>query len=314
MSFADTSKTDLAFGVQTNESTQQTALNKLRNTGSSLQFTAESVQSQEIRADRNVTDIIRTQSSVSGNIDFELSYATYDSFIEGVLSSSFGGTGTSIDPRTIVNGTQKKYFTLERSFETGATDQFEQYQSCEVDTMSLNIAASEIITGSMGLIGIGATQSTASIDVDGYTPANTNRVFNSVKMVNSIQEGGVEYKSNVQSLSLDIANNKRESRAIGSEAPSAIGDGQFVATGQITIYFKDNVVYDKFLNETLTSLRVELEDDVGNTMIINMPKVLYTNVSREIPGNNEDVLVVLDYQAIYDAGISGTIEISMIDA
>lgn len=312
--FADTSKTDLAFGVQTNEVTQQTALNKLRNTGSSLQFTAESVQSQEIRADRNVTDIIRTQSSVSGNIDFELSYATFDAFLEGVLSATKTGTGTAIDPFTIVNGTQKKYFTLERSFETGVTDQFEQYLSCEVDTMSLSIAASEIITGSMGLIGLSASQSTSSVDVDGYAPANTNRVFNSVNMVNSVLEGGVEYKSTIQSLSLDIANNKRESRAIGSEAPSVIGDGQFVVTGQITVYFKDNVLYDKFLNETVTSLSVELEDDAGNMMIFTMPKVIYTNVAREIPGNNEDVLVVLDYQAIYDSGISGSIMIEMINA
>lgn len=312
--FSDTSKSDLAFGVQIDGTTQQTSLNKLRNTGSSLQFTAESTQSQEIRADRNVTDIIRTQSSVSGNVDFELSYATFDPFIEGVLSSTKTGTGTAIDPYTIVNGVEKKYFTLERSFETGATDQYEQYGSCEVDTMSLNIAASEIITGSMGLIGLGATQSTTSIDADGYAPANTNRVFNSVNMVNSVLEGGTEYKSNVQSLSLDIANNKRESRAIGSEAPSCIGDGQFVVTGQITVYFKDNVLYDKFLNETVTSLVIELEDDAGNQMIITMPKVLYTNVAREIPGNNEDVLVVLDYQAIYDAGISGTIQIEMIDA
>jgi len=316
-SFADTSQTQLAYGVQTGVGVQQTTLTELRNTNSSLQFTAESVQSQEIRADRNVSDIIRTQSSTSGDAGFELSYATYDDFVEGALSSAFTGTGTTLDPYTMVNGQTKKYFTMERKFETGATDAYEQFMDIEVDTLSLSMAASEIVTGSMGYMGINSTQSTTSIDGDGYTAGNTNRVYNAVNMITSVEEGGVEYKSNIQSLTIDIANNKRESRAIGSEAPSCVGDGQFVVTGQVTIYFKDNTVYDKFLNQTLTSIKVTLEDDagtVGNQIIIDMPSVLYTNVAREIPGNNQDVLVVLDYQAIYNAGIGGTIQWDQIDA
>ena len=317
--FADSSQTILAYGKQVDKDTLQTTLKELRNTNSSLQFTAESVQSQEIRADRNVSDITRTQSSVGGDSGLELSYETYDELLEGVFSSAFTGTGTNLDPYVMVNAQTKSYFTFERKFETGATDAYEQFLACEVDTFNLNIAASEIVTGSFGYMGISADQSAASIDADGYTAANTNRVFNSVNMVTSVLEGGVEYKSNVQSISIDISNNKRESRAIGSEAPSCIGDGQFVVTGQLVIYFKDNVLYNKFLNETSTSIKIDLEDDAtgataGNAIEINMPKVFYTNVAREIPGNNQDVLVTLDYQAIYDAGIGGTIEWTQTDA
>lgn len=306
--FADSSQTELAYGVQIDSTTQQVALTSLRNTGSTLQFNATSEQSNEIRADRNVTDIIRTQSSVSGDINFELSYATYDDFIAAVLSSA----GTA--PGTLTNGTTKKYFTFERKFETGATDAYEQFMSNEIDTMSLNFAASQIVTGSMSMIGINATQSTTSIDVSGYTAANTNRVYNAVSMVTTVLEGGVEFKSNVQSLTMDFANNKRESRAIGSEAPSCIGDGQFVVTGQLTAYFKDNTVYQKFLDQTVTSLQIELEDDAGNTININMPSIIYSNVAREITGNNEDVLVVLDYQAVYNAGIGGSTQWTITDA
>lgn len=317
--FADTSQTVLAYGVQIDSTTQQTSLNELRNTNSSLQFTAESVQSQEIRGDRNVSDIIRTQSSTSGDIGFELSYGTYDDFIQGALSTTFTGSGTDLDPYVGVNGSTKKYFTFERKFETGATDSYEQFASCEVDTLSLNFAASSIVTGGFNIMGLAATQSTTSVDGDGYTPTNTNRVYNAVNMINSMEEGGVEFKSNVQSMTMEFANNKRESRAIGSEAPSCIGDGQFVVTGQLTMYFKDNDKYDKFINQTITSLSLELEDDAagsthGNMILIEMPKVLYTNVARVIPGNNEDVLVTLDYQAIYDSGIDGTCKFTLTDA
>ena len=309
--FADTSQTVLAYDTQA-LGVPSTDLTELRNTNSSLQFTAESVQSNEIRADRNVSDIIRTQSSTSGDIGFELSYDTYNDFILGALSSD------DTFPGAAVNGTTKKYFTLERKFETGVTDAYELFTDVEVDTLSLNMAASEIVTGSMSLMGIGSSQSTVTSDANAtYLPANTNRVYNAVNMVTTVLEGGVEYKSNIQSLTIDIANNKRESRAIGSEAPSCIGDGQFVVTGQMTVYFKDNGVYDKFLNQTLTSIQMELEDDAGSTgnkININMPSVLYTNIAREIPGNNEDVLVVLDYQAIYNAGIGGTVQWTQTDS
>lgn len=318
MSFSDTSQSSLAYGVQADQATQQTTLTELRNTGSSLQFTADSVQSQEIRADRNVADIIRTQSSTSGDISFELSYATFDDFIQGALGADFTGTGTDLDPYTAVNGSADKYFTIERKFETGATDAYEQFQSCEVDTFSLNIAASQIVTGSMNIMGLTATQSSSSVDGDGYTAANTNRVYNSVSMVTSVLEGGVEYKENVQSFTMEIANNKRESRAIGSEAPSCIGDGQFTVTGQVVIYFKDNTVYSKFLNDSSSSLVVELEDDAGSTsgniIRITLPNVKYTAVDRPVPGNNQDVLVTLDYQAIFDSGIGGTVQWEQEDA
>lgn len=322
--FADTSKTYLAVGVQTNDTTPQATLTKLRTTGSNLQFQASNVQSNEIREDRNVSDVIRVTSEVSGGFDFELSYATFDTIFLALLGqTTWTGTGTTATPFTAVNGVTKRYLTFERKFEQGAVDSYEYFTGCEVDAMTLNFNSSEIVTGNCTVMGRAAFQATSSLaGTSGPTEGNNNRVYNTVRMVNFIREGGNTVGDNimntVQAVTLNIANNKRMSRAIGFEGPASIGDGQFVVTGTLTQYFQDNDLYNKFLNDTATSLYIEFDDlsaaGNGNRIKFNMPRVIYTNVAREIPGNNQDITVQLDFQAIYDPGIDGTLQVQRVTA
>ena len=322
--FADTSKTYLAIGVQTDDSTVQSALTKLRTTGSNLQFQASNVQSNEIREDRNVTDVIRVTSEVSGGFDFELSYDTFNTIFLALLGrNTWTGTGTIASPFTAVNGVDKTFLTFERKFEQGAVDSYEYFVGCEVDAMTLNFNASEIVTGNCTVMGREAFQATSSLaGTSGPLDSNNNRVYNTVRMVNHLREGGNAPGDNimntVQALTMNITNNKRMSRAIGIEGPASIGDGQFVVTGTLTQYFQDNALYNKFLNDTVTSLYIEFDDlsntGNGNRIRFNMPRVVYTNVAREIPGNNQDITVQLDYQAIYDVSIDGTLQVQRIDA
>jgi len=61
---------------------------ELRLTSESLQKTTESVVSQEIRSDRQNVDVIRTGIGAGGDLNFELSYATYDDYFRWVLMNS----------------------------------------------------------------------------------------------------------------------------------------------------------------------------------------------------------------------------------
>ena len=75
--------------------------------------------SNEIRADRNVTDLIR-RAKRGGPINFELSYGTFDAFLESVM---FGAWATNV-LKTLQT---QKAFTLEKTFEAGATDQYHRF-------------------------------------------------------------------------------------------------------------------------------------------------------------------------------------------
>jgi hypothetical protein len=314
VNFADTSSAGLAYGVQTDCGVVQTALTEMRFTSSDLQFGAETTQSEEIRSDRNVSDLIRTSTTVGGTVGFELSYENFNPFIQAALGSAtaLDGAGTAID-----NGVAKTYFTFEDSVTAGGTTYYRQFVDCEIDTLTLNIEQGAIVNGEFGVMGRTATESTVSIDANGYTPSGTQPVYNAVSMVSAITVNGSTV-GEVQSLSMEITNNMREQRAIGSQGPAGVGSGQFVVTGSMTIYFSNNTLYNIFLQDQDFSFFLELDDNSGatsgNKISFAMGKVKFGNVTRTIPGNNQDVLLVADYQAIYDSTQGGTIEIATTDA
>lgn len=75
--------------------------NNLRMTGESLAFAITTETSKEIRSDRQVTDLIQTGASASGDINFELSYGEYDPLIEAIMQSAYtvygvNGVGAAI--------------------------------------------------------------------------------------------------------------------------------------------------------------------------------------------------------------------------
>jgi len=61
----------------------------LRFTSESLNYNADFITSEEIRADRMVPDTVQVSSSAGGDINGELSYATYDDWIEAAMFSTW---------------------------------------------------------------------------------------------------------------------------------------------------------------------------------------------------------------------------------
>jgi hypothetical protein len=60
-------------------------LQKLRFVDESLAFNIDNIQSNEIRADRQTSDLIQTGAECSGGFSFELSYGAFDDFFVGSL-------------------------------------------------------------------------------------------------------------------------------------------------------------------------------------------------------------------------------------
>jgi hypothetical protein len=76
--FASTSEGSLAYGVQSACGTVQSTLKQLRFVSETLNSTAASTQSNEIRVNRNVADLVRTSTSVGGQFNVELFKVYYN--------------------------------------------------------------------------------------------------------------------------------------------------------------------------------------------------------------------------------------------
>lgn len=91
MAFATSNRAALNFIEEVTFGTTppNPALQALRFKGESLNYNLSNISSEEIRSDRNTTDLIQVSADASGDIDFELSYNTFDLFIEGVMASDW---------------------------------------------------------------------------------------------------------------------------------------------------------------------------------------------------------------------------------
>lgn len=76
------------------------ALTAIRFTSEDMNFNLEFESSEEIRSDRMRSDTIQVGASADGSIEGELSYATYDDFMEGAQFSSWLTTGTALSAAT----------------------------------------------------------------------------------------------------------------------------------------------------------------------------------------------------------------------
>ncbi len=94
---------------------------ELRFTSESLQKTTEFVVSSEIRSDRQNADVIRTSIGAGGDLNFELSYATFDDYFRWALMSS---EATPPGPEQVWSGLVVVAGPLSDVAGVAATDEF----------------------------------------------------------------------------------------------------------------------------------------------------------------------------------------------
>lgn len=99
---SDTSRVQLYQVKETTYgTTPSSALNELRFTGETLGLDLNTEESEEIRNDRSVTDVIKVGQEVIGDVNFELSYGSYDDLLPSALWSADWPSALTITATTI---------------------------------------------------------------------------------------------------------------------------------------------------------------------------------------------------------------------
>lgn len=157
---------DATFGSQ--------AWKAIRMTGESLDLSITTTTSEEITQNRSYSDSVPTQGEVAGSFNFELSYDTYENFMIAALQDD-----TAIDSWTtgnsIQNASTKKCLMFLKVVTVGSRTDYFAYRGCQVNTMSFSVSPGAIITGEVGLTGIGGETYNDTDDsgvMDGWTFGN----------------------------------------------------------------------------------------------------------------------------------------------
>lgn len=296
MAFANASETRLAFVTESafGVTPATPTFQNLRFTGESLNLDRENVVSNEIRPDRNVPDLIQVGGGASGGFDFELSYGTFDTLLESVMQNAWNAD-------VLKNGITPKFLTLEKTFELGATDSFIRYTGMAADTLSLNCAARQIVTGSFGFMGKGGSADTSIISGATYTDATTTDVLDAASSFANLTVEGVSPSPRLMSVALNITNNLRMQPEIGAIDTAGIGSGRFEVTGTIEAYFETNDLYSQFLAGTGVGLSFTVGKVTTEKYTIECPRIKFETAEAVAGGNDTDVMVSLGFRALYDA-------------
>jgi len=276
----------------------------LRFTGESLDFNIKTDTSKEIRADRNIADLIQLGAETTGDVNFELSYGSFDDFIAAAL----GGAWTS---DVLKNGTSVPFFSIEKGFTD--VNQFILYRGMAVNTMSLDFSIGAILTGSFGFTGKDAIRAGSS-GVPAAGTASDTEVMNSASNFASLSIGGTAYPCGINKVSLATDAGLRAQNAVGNMGACAIVAGTFKPTGALTAYFSDGSIYDKYISNTPVALSWKVTDAAGNSYQFDIPRAKITGAKVVAGGLDQDVMLDMNYQALYDSSDECSVKITRTDA
>jgi hypothetical protein len=218
------------------------------------------------------------------------------------INTAIGGVSISagfISSSRLTNGATMKSYSIE----VGHLDivQYRLYVGMIASKMDLKIGTGSIIGGSADFMGksMSITQATGLgtvIASKGYSPANA------VRGVFDIIEGGTSITATtyIKSADLSLDNTLRGQEAVGVYGNAGVAAGTIKATGKLEVYFADQTLYNKFIDNTESSLSIPVMDTAGNGYIIYFPRIKYTSGKVNSSGLDQDDMLSVDFQAIMD--------------
>jgi hypothetical protein len=359
------------------------AFQDVKITSDSIKADTTIARSRQIVADRQISDIARTDRAVSGDIGMEMSGAMWDSWlcavVQGVtftgettlnlsditftapdtIATAAGDFTAVLDPspgdwiyiagsagntgfwkvNTVValtmttvqqtiatessgpsidfdkgghttNGTVSRTYSIEKEYADLSTE-FELNLGCAIDAFTLNTNVRNIVEGSWTIQGITQSSDVSSAEGGGGPiAAPDNSVFNAVDDVSALFEAdGVTLTTRATQFSFTINNNHRALPVIGTlgqPAGTGPGVGSFNCTGRFQAYFDDKAIIDKYLAFTASSFALAFNDSAGNGYVFDFPAIRYTSGQRVIPGQDDDVLMDMEWEAFKDPASAAT--------
>jgi len=258
-----------------------------------LDLAKERLQGQDIRADRMQTIDRHGQRSVTGSIECDLRRGDYDFLLE----SAFFNTFDTNDHLTI--GTTPRFMTLEdAALDIG---RFRQFQGCLVNSASFSIAPNQMVQTTFDIVGRDMALANSTLGAPsaplGYEPFDS---YNGVLL-----EGGIGTNDDlciVSSLQFSINNDVSPAHVIlcddNKDVAAQMQFGMATVEGTMTLYFRDSVMLNKFLNETESSLSVTVDDPTGaNGYTFFMPRIKYNGASVPL-SNMQSRLIEMPFVAL----------------
>lgn len=291
MAFSQGSRSQLAFATETTFGTSVTVDTNLPFNTHSLNLTKDRVAGNEIQADRMARVDRHGNQQVGGDIVVDLRSGTYDDFILSALLST--DTFASNDDEAKV-GVTPKFFTIEDQLLD--LSEARKFTSMHVTSMGMSIAPNQMVTTTFGMIGKSmlSSQTPTSVAADDTNPSPCDAYSGSISV-------GGSSVSVVTSLDFTLTNNYSPAFVVGSDSAAAMNYGRATVEGTLSAYVEDLAsLHDLFVDETESSISVQVLDPSGDGYTFAMPRVKFNTADLPV-GGEEARIVSLSFVALRDA-------------
>lgn len=222
------------------------------------------------------------------------------------LADEAAGADVKMQGELAEPGTIETHFTVESALTDAGV--YERYTGVTLGSMSINAPVDALATITFETMG----KDLALADVELGAPSDVDTGEPIATPAGSIKEGGTAIAI-VTALECQVSLNRGERMALGEDALIGVRPGRFEVTGTVTVFVENKTLWEKYLNETETSLEAALQDPDGNELNIWIPALKFTGGSHDV-GGDEDVPLQLPFQAYVDATTGKSIILNMIPA
>lgn len=292
--FAQGSRSSLSFGVQSDFTTQASAnFTNLPFKTHSLDLIKERLEGADIQADRMPRVDRHGNRNGSGSIEVDLRKGDYDDLIECVMLDTFGAN----DELTV--GTTPQFLTIEDA--ANDMTQFRVHTGMTANSMAVSIAPNQMVQTTFGMVGRNVDQVQSSVGGT-ISASSTNAPFDSYN--GEIYEGGVgsgDLIESVASINFNVTNSFAPIFVVGADVAPCLEYGRSVIEGELVVYYENETIIDKFLDETESAIQVSVDDPTGtNAYTFLIPRVKYNGGAVPV-ADPQSRLVTLPFVALYDS-------------
>ena len=285
----------LTAGVATSGSSIFTNLAK----GQWIRISGSSIAGQNI-----IAQVSKTVAPTSTILTFEGTPFTG--------ATGAGGAAVKVNTFRLTNGVVDRSFSIER--EHADITQFFNFRGMRANKLSLSFSSGSIATGSFDFMGKDVVRGAAT-SMGTSAASQTFGIMNAVSGVGNIYENGTALTgTSIKSLTLDVDNSLRVQDAIGVLGAAGIGSGTLTVSGTMEVYLADGTMYDKFVNNTASSLSWSVVDTAGNGYVFTLPNVKYSDAKVTGGSLNSDAMLSMPFTALMDATTLKTIIIDRVGA
>ena len=270
----------------------------LRGRPSKIDLKKETYTSDEVRSDRAISDVRHGMRKAEASIDGDFLFNDWDDFIEAGLQGTWTANVCKL-------GTTVRSFSIEQGFTDIA--QYRLFKGMCVNKIKVSCKPGAMASITFDFIGrdevtAGATAATSTTAAGTTSPMSYN--------LGTVTEGGsgIVYLTGIE---FEIDNGLAHVGVIGSDLTPAVFNGRSSIKGTVTALFKDQVMLNKFLNETESSIVLTLIDPAANQHVITLPRVKYTG-GDVAPPKEGPVIITLPFEALYHSGSSTNISWSRV--